>query len=190
MGNNAGPVITGQPSVQVTDRGLEVTDGTNSRVQMGDISANKDGSSYGLKVISSDGTTVIIDGTSDMFKIIASGTLSKTVATGASGFANATLSGLGTLAAVPSHHSHTSTGSGSTSVKEGNLTFNQTFPAFVAITSGGAVTTVCLMVTNSAEMNTFLNGSSQCVIELDVNNESGVSTTYFSKYFILQEAAI
>jgi hypothetical protein len=32
-------------------------------------------SDYGLKVVSSDGTTVIIDGTSNMFKIAASGTL-------------------------------------------------------------------------------------------------------------------
>jgi hypothetical protein len=52
------------------------------RVLLGDISAAGDDSSFGLQVVSSDGTTVIIDGTSDMFKIAATGTLSTPAATG------------------------------------------------------------------------------------------------------------
>lgn len=59
----------------VTSDGMQVTDGASTvRVFLGDISGGA-GTDYGLKVISSDGTTVIIDGTSDMFRIAATGTL-------------------------------------------------------------------------------------------------------------------
>jgi len=44
------------------------------RVTLGQISAGPP-PDYGLKVVSSDGSTTIIDGTSDVFKIVASGTL-------------------------------------------------------------------------------------------------------------------
>lgn len=63
-------IVTGTAGAQLTNNGLEVSDGTHLRVTVGNI-----GSSYGLKVLSSDGSTVIIDGTSDMFKIVATGTL-------------------------------------------------------------------------------------------------------------------
>jgi hypothetical protein len=56
---------------------LKVFDASNhARVVLGDISAAEDESDFGLKVTSSDGTTVIIDGTSDIFKIVTSGTVS------------------------------------------------------------------------------------------------------------------
>lgn len=45
------------------------------RVTLGDISPAGDDSDFGLQVVSSDGSTVIVDGTSDIFTIIASGTL-------------------------------------------------------------------------------------------------------------------
>lgn len=65
--------------VYVTDDiGLEVTDGTNSRVQLGLLPSG----TYGLRVVAADGTTVIIDGTSDMFKIAAKGTQSVTITAG------------------------------------------------------------------------------------------------------------
>ena len=54
--------------------GVSVSDATGAqRVLLGMIGtpASPD---YGLKVISADGTTVVIDGTSDMFKIMATGT--------------------------------------------------------------------------------------------------------------------
>ncbi|HEX8977907.1 MAG TPA: hypothetical protein VF781_15485 [Solirubrobacteraceae bacterium] len=59
--------------VYVTDDvGVEVTDGTNVRVQLGILPSG----TYGLRVISADGTSVIIDGTSDIWKVGATGTLS------------------------------------------------------------------------------------------------------------------
>jgi hypothetical protein len=55
----------------VNSASLEITDAAGqSRVLLGAIG----GDDYGLKVVSSDGTTVIIDGTSDVFKVAATGT--------------------------------------------------------------------------------------------------------------------
>lgn len=57
------------PDVRVEDAtGVE-------RVLIGNIGTD-DTPNYGLRVTSSDGTTVIIDGTSNMFKIVATGTQS------------------------------------------------------------------------------------------------------------------
>lgn len=63
------------------DIGLEVTDGTSVRVTLGVITSTTDATGavvptdYGIKIIAADGTTQIIDGVSDVFRIIASGNL-------------------------------------------------------------------------------------------------------------------
>ena len=65
--------------------GVSVYDAAgNQRVVLGQISSTPD---YGLKVVSADGTTVIIDGTSDMFRIAATGssTLAGVDGSGAAG---------------------------------------------------------------------------------------------------------
>ena len=70
----------------------------NERVRLGALV----GGDYGLRVTSADGATVIIDGTSNMFKIVATGT--QTVAFPAAGngaSAETTLSGLGSYATPP-----------------------------------------------------------------------------------------
>src|SRR5438309_2562414 len=85
------------------DVGLEVTDGTNVRAQLGLLPLP--GNPYGLRVISSDGSTVIIDATSDVFKISASGTTSTTAAAHNSNATDVTLPGLGTFSATPAHMS-------------------------------------------------------------------------------------
>jgi hypothetical protein len=82
--------------------GVETTDGMQVRVTLGVITSNVDAGTgevvpvdYGLKVVSSDGTTVIIDGNSDMFKIAASGTQSVAFpAAGNVNFANVILTAL------------------------------------------------------------------------------------------------
>ena len=80
------------------DVGLEVTDGTSSRAQLGKLP----GGTYGLRVVSSDGSTVIIDGTSDMFKIAASGTLTAAFpAAGSAAQRTASLPGLGVFSTLP-----------------------------------------------------------------------------------------
>lgn len=85
--------------VHITDDiGVEVTDGTYSRAQLGLLP----GGTYGLRVVSSDGTTVIIDGTSSLLAIAATGTLATAIcAAGASQQATVTVNTGFTFA--PSH---------------------------------------------------------------------------------------
>jgi hypothetical protein len=82
--------------------GLTVADAAGStRVTLGMI-GTVDAPSYGLRVVSSDGTTVIIDGSSNMFKIIATGTLTRAfVAATGSATASTTLTALGAGYSVP-----------------------------------------------------------------------------------------
>ena len=68
-----GPANVAAPGVQVTNNGIEITDGTNVRATLGLLTPGT--SNYGLRVISSNGTTVIVDGSSDVFKIAATGTM-------------------------------------------------------------------------------------------------------------------
>jgi hypothetical protein len=74
--------------VYVTDDvGVEITDGQAVRARLGLLQNGN----YGLQVIAADGATVIIDGTSDVFKIVATGTL------GTSGAGTGTAQGAVTL---------------------------------------------------------------------------------------------
>jgi len=89
--SSAGDTVPGAALVVKDTTGVE-------RVTLGKIGA----SDYGLKVVSSDGATVIIDGTSNMFKILATGT--QTVAFPAAGLGDSvetTLSGLGSYTTPP-----------------------------------------------------------------------------------------
>lgn len=75
-GSNGTAGLIASPKI---GRGIKVADSLGvDRVTLGQISipteANPTGD-YGLKVVSSDGATTIIDGTSNMFKIAATGTL-------------------------------------------------------------------------------------------------------------------
>lgn len=69
--------LGGESRVHVEADGVVVTDlaGTR-RVLVGQLTPESGTApaTYGLRVVSSDGTTVIIDGTSDMFRIAATGT--------------------------------------------------------------------------------------------------------------------
>jgi hypothetical protein len=86
--------------VTVQPANITVTDGSVVRVVLGAISGTVDAGTgeftpdtYGLKVVSSDGSTVIIDGTSNMFKIAATGTLTRAFpAVGTNAFSSVTVS--------------------------------------------------------------------------------------------------
>jgi hypothetical protein len=82
--------------------GLTVADAAGStRVTLGMI-GTVDAPSYGLRVVSSDGTTVIIDGSSNMFKIIASGTQTQAFpAAGNASTNSVTLTALGAGYSLP-----------------------------------------------------------------------------------------
>ncbi len=74
--------LGGSSRIHVTDDGIHVTDETGvERVLVGHLG----GGDYGLKVVNA-GSTVIIDGSSDMFRITATGTIALT---GGSGTASA-----------------------------------------------------------------------------------------------------
>lgn len=75
--------LGGQSNTFVTADGVQVTDGQNPRVIMGrlgtvtvDPVTGLVSGEFGLRVMGVGGSTVIIDGTSNMFKIAATGTLS------------------------------------------------------------------------------------------------------------------
>jgi len=72
-----------------------------TRVQLGKLPSGD----YGLRVVGPDGTTVIIDGTSDMFRIAATGTLTTESFTGpgSSGFVTVDIS-TGFIYAPSSHY--------------------------------------------------------------------------------------
>ena len=192
------PVPPGRTSVQLTDRGVEVADGTNSRVQLGDISPGKNGSSYGLKVISSDGSTVVIDGTSDVFKIQASGSLSVSVpARAGNNFASAntsvTLSGLGTFTATPAHLSllaDTASGTGNPRYLATDNLLTGPGALWAANASGGTTTFAFIPFTWNSGMYTNLNGSSQVVVTLFGNHVFLSATSAFGYYYVLAEAAM
>jgi len=102
MGAQSDPASTVQGHVAGPAAGDGVTAydvSGNQRVVLGKIASNPD--DYGLKVVSSDGSTTIIDGTSDMFKITASGTFSVAVLASAATSGEVTLTGLGTVTVTP-----------------------------------------------------------------------------------------
>jgi len=176
--------------VQITDRGLEQGDGLNVRVQLGDISAAKDGSSYGLKVISSDGSTTIIDGTSDMFRISSTGTLSLTQATDSSGSTTVSLPGLGAQSTTPAGLHDVSAGNASTANRDGFHYFEFANDIFVAPSSGASPTQRAAAINWHANVYTDLDGSNFARVTLAINNMTGVSKTAFCRYYVLAQTAI
>jgi hypothetical protein len=152
----------------------------------------------GALTVTNAGAVVIIDGTSDMFKIAASGSLSSTCAalSGANystSVATATLSGLGALSATPMHLSSIADNNGNTGTRSvgHDLLYNVPSAAWTGVTSGGATSGQAILPTSIAgNMSTHLNGSSICVVQLDVNNAYTSSETLYGYYYILVESAL
>jgi hypothetical protein len=183
-------VATGGTYVDVDDvtlqRGSVVMDSSGITVNNGALT------------VTNGSSIVIIDGTSDMFKIAASGSLSSTCAalSGANystSVATATLSGLGTLAATPMHLSSIADNNGNTGTRSvgHDLLYNVPAAAWTGVTSGGATSGQAILPTSIAgNMATHLNGSSICVVQLDVNNAYTSSETLYGYYYILVESAL
>ena len=159
------------------------------RVQMGKLPSGD----YGLRVVSSDGTTVIIDGTSDMFRILASGTTSLTLAADATGSNDVNLSGLGSFSTTPAHLSFISTDSAAGSARDMGITFGLWAKRWAASTSGGAVTSSFIALNAGGtqpgvgKIYTLLSGST-CLLRTDGIAISG--TTFYGRYYILAQTAI
>jgi hypothetical protein len=179
------------PGVYVTDDiGLEVTDGVNSRVQLGLLPTGGAGT-YGLRVVSSDGTTVIVDGTSDMFRISASGSTSVTIGANSSGLTTVSLTGLGTLSATPANLCYLSNANNNAASQSVGFFFvgawNQGMwvaDAFLGTTNSAGM----VMTGGLARAYTYLDGSNICQVE--VAGWTGSAATFYCHYYILAQAAI
>lgn len=177
--------------VYVTDDiGLEVTDGSNSRVQLGLLPTG----TYGLRVVTAGGTTVIIDGTSDMFKIAATGTTSVTAAawtTGAPQFGQTTVSlpGAGSFTATPAFLDFHSTTNDATSYKLAGVALDAGSTVYAASASAGSPTTAELRLDYSVWGATILSGGTVSYV-VSANNVLGSSETAYRRYYILLEAAM
>lgn len=191
--------VTGPNGETMIEDGQVKTDGIHADAVIANV-ANVGGSviidSDGITVIdgaitveSPDGT-VIIDGSSNMFKILATGTVQNTVADNTDNdVALTTLSSLGTFSATPAHMSFLTTGTAVTANRSGS---HSTAPAsdFVASTSGGAVNQNRIMATVDARIATILNGSDEVQISFRMYAAGvGGSTTWHARYYILQEVA-
>jgi hypothetical protein len=151
-------------------------DGTE-RVVIGRIASNPD--DYGIKIISSDGDTVILDGVSNVFKIAATGTLSVAFpgSAGASNESSVTLPGL-----TSGSQNRAVIGFLSTSTSPAAAHYSAAHWSFDAtghMQWGGALIhgisgTTDVVVTLRADAGTF--------------NRSG--DTLYARYYVLQEISI
>lgn len=175
--HGGGQVVSGQlggeSNVYVTSEGLSVTNGSVVRAHFGALG----GGDFGLRVVAADGSTVIIDGTSNMFKIAATGTMSVTVADGADGSTVVTLTGLGALPSTPAHLGEIGTNNLSSSKRRGNLQLQTSLSSPIPIAS-------------LTEMSVGLNGSNEAEVTLFLRNQFGASQTHYGRYYVFQETAI
>lgn len=149
----------------------------------------------GKLVVSNASSTVIIDGTSNMFKISASGTLTNVGTANQQTGSSVTLTALGALSTTPAHLCFLNMGSSSPTVSSSM----QSNPApvmagvglsWVAGSSGGAVTTSSGSIQWYGQAWTVLDGSSQCVVNFTVDNYKAVAHPSWCRYYVLQEAAL
>ena len=154
------------------------------RVRLGRL----DNGDYGLMVTSPDGSTIIIDGTSNMFKIMASGSLSGTKSDGSDGtVAEITLTGLGPQTAAPSFLTWIATGTGATQNRVIGSNFSERTELWAAPTSGGAVNQDFIAFREYTRVRLHLTSDNLIEIQLVIDNQSGGDITRYSRYYIMQE---
>jgi hypothetical protein len=173
-------------------------DGATVRVDRGGITIT-DG---GITVTNGD-DVVIIDGSSDMFRIAATGTLSDTVAAGSGGTETATLTGLGTALSAPlavvsmigssltseANAAAVNTSKGLALAPDG-LNWND---SYVATSSGGTVdepaVTTSYIATGGGQLSATPTGT--MTAKLWSSSAAGSVTRYFHmRYYVLEQAAI
>lgn len=177
----------GGPELQ----GISVSDSVGvQRVLLGLI-GTADSPDYGLKVVSSDGATVIIDGTANVFKIDATGTMSRT--SSGTGLTSGTTSLTALVASTtPAHLSFVSTGNGIGDYQA--IGSDVTFPGlattdyFAAASSGGAVTSDFFGVILYAGVSTAVSAGSP-LVTFAVGSKIG-AFTFYCRYYVLREAAL
>jgi hypothetical protein len=158
-----------------------------TRVQLGKLP----GGSYGLQLSGPDGT-VIIDGTSNTFKIQAMGAISITAAASTmSQTSEVILTGLGTFASTPAHLNYIATVNLPTSRRFLGQYHNAAgIVKYAATSSGGSPNSASgtwdwLVVTA-----TLLDADNYCVFRMNAANATAVSQDFFAFFYILKEVAM
>ena len=131
---------------------------------------------YGLKVTSSDGATTIIDGTSNILKIQATGTMYVSALANATTASTTDLTALGTMSTTPAHICYIAPAASASSRQNGMWHFE---------TTGVSSTTLFLI----GRMSTSLSGST-CRVTLEGINSSGVAADLYGRYYVFIEAAL
>jgi hypothetical protein len=155
------------------------------------VVVNRDGITVtqGAITVTNGDEVVIIDGTSNMFKIAAEGTQSNTASTGTTTNTDTTLTALGALDASPAHmffYGDTASSTGFQGLGP-RVIQTATLSAYVASSSGGSPTSRMVGMNTVAAGTVRLDGSDQAVVRLTLMNASGSDFTQHQKYFVLAE---
>lgn len=162
-------------SVSITAAGMSITNGK-------------------LSVTNPSGT-VLIDGSSRMYRIVATGTLQVTVAAATlSGTDTDTLTGLGSMSTPKSWIAHAANDAAAT----GGVKVGSSWPSYrvrgraaTLQASGNPHDIPFVTFRNYQEIATYLTATpGNLVVELDVHNDGDSSETFYANYQILSEAAI
>jgi hypothetical protein len=149
----------------------------------------------GAMTVTNGSSVVIIDGTSDMFKIAASGTAAMNM-TGGMGdtVVDTALPGLGTLTTTPAI---VGASVFDTTAQTGNRYPGQTrlnaTPAFVANISGGSPTTAVAAALATINISAHLSGASSGTVSVQMwgaNPAAGGNANAGIKFWVMQEAAL
>jgi hypothetical protein len=194
-----GPLVNGElggaSRANVDQDGVFVSDAAGTtRVRMGRLSTSGSGedatATYGLEVTNETGT-VIIDGTSNMFRIQATGTLtSGSMADATDTTVETTLTGLGTFSAIPAFLAFVDDENTNAGGRFIGRQIEYLDPVWVANSSGGSPTLDILGVADTSAITLYLNGSDQAVVRLRSFNRSNTTKTFYGKFLILTETAI
>lgn len=142
-----------------------------------------------ITVIGSGGT-VVIDGNSDMFRILAAGSRTHDTSEGDDQVQqNTTLTALGTFTSTPSHLSYVTPTAGNSGTRNLGWYFGMATD-FCATTSGGSPTAERVVATIGFKTHTVLNGSDQVQIGSGVSNTAAGNVTMQHRYYILEQVAI
>lgn len=180
------------PGVYVTDDvGVEVTDGSHSRVQLGLLPTGH----YGLRVIAADGSTVIVDGSSSMFLISATGTQTVSVTSGTAANTTVTLSALGNQSNALAILGMPNTGGSTNAVGAGYYRWPDDATArihFVASSSGGSPTAGWVRPDFEGWMSSELAGAAPNlpVVRLAGTSQFAGNTSVTGRYYVLAQAAL
>lgn len=145
----------------------------------------------GSITVSNVGGTVIIDGTSDMFKIVATGTLSVGAQANSSVENSIQLTSLGQFATTPGHHNFISNGNQTTARQHVGFMFAYADHSyFGAGTPGGYVGTRFCGQQVIAMFTTQLTADSYCRVALTLYNAYAAQVDVYGRYYVLKEAAL